>query len=90
MKKTIFALLIVSALSCNNNDKNATFTGFSGDKCGCCWGYEITLENGEKVKADKFPESLNDISARAFPFEGSIEFVNNSFCPNVIEITSFK
>jgi hypothetical protein len=90
MHKIIFALLIVSALSCNTNDSNATFTGFAAEKCGCCWGYEITLDNGDKVKADKFPEALNDVSARAFPFKANIDFNKNTVCPNVIEIVTFE
>lgn len=89
MKKIIFALLLFCA-SCRNDNYNATFTGFAAAKCYCCWGYEITLDNGDKVKADKFPESLNDFFTRTFPFEGNITYRPHIQCSDVIEIVEFS
>jgi hypothetical protein len=87
-KLILFGLMALT--SCNSPNYNATFTGFDGSKCACCWGYEITLDNGDTVKADKFPESLNDVSTRKYPFNATIEFKKSNNCVNIIEIESFE
>jgi len=45
----IFALSFIScarqALTPENDGANATIIGFSSEKCACCWGYKIKLDN---------------------------------------------
>ncbi len=87
--KLLTILFLILIISCSSSSKNATFTGFDSRKCGCCWGYEVTLCNGKKMKAGKFPANLNLTENIVFPFEGEIEYTMDSQCDNVIEITSF-
>ncbi len=88
-----YLVILISLLMCKcdeSTNDTVTFTGFDSSKCGCCWGYEINLENGSKVKCDKFPLNLNLKESTKFPFKGKIEFIESSGCQNHIDITSFE
>ena len=57
MKKIIFVILsiLTIATSCEKNTNsqkgNAEIISFNPDKCSCCWGWTIIIEN-DTIKAD--------------------------------------
>ncbi len=76
--------------SCGKSNYNATFTGFDYKKCLCCGGYEVTLDNGDKVLGVDVSESLGDASNKVFPFHATIEYVKSDGCDQVILIKKFE
>jgi hypothetical protein len=55
------ALFLILAAGCEknktfeNSDYNAEITGFTADKCFCCWGWEIKIGD-LTIKTDSLPD----------------------------------
>ena len=51
---------------------NAVITGFSPDKCACCWGWNVEID-GKPHRIDKFPDDVDfDVTNISFPMTVSI------------------
>ena len=83
MKKLIIlpALFLLVITGCQKNGSpaaaketigNAVITGFSPDKCACCWGWNVEID-GKTYRIDKFPDDVDfDVTNISFPMTVSI------------------
>ena len=65
-----------TATTSNNSSikSTGTITGMNPDKCACCWGCLVTIDDKE-YKFDKIPEGSSlDLNAITYPTKVKIEW----------------
>ncbi len=86
----LYIIFLLAFASCSKSNYNATFTGFEFRKCLCCGGYEVTLDNGEKVIGVDVSETLGDQGTKIFPFQANISYAKSEGCSNIILIKKIE
>jgi hypothetical protein len=85
MKKTLIGIVFLCLFCLSNCDKvtvtennkhSVQITGFIADKCVCCWGWVIKLED-RVIKADSIP-GLDPGMNLTFPAKAVIEVGNRT------------
>lgn len=84
MKNILISIFFISfLLSCHKNSTikedvvNATIIGFAGEKCACCWGYKIKLDDAVFIPAMYLTREF--YLAEAFPL--GFELPQNTVYP---------
>lgn len=97
-KFLILSFIAFMAFSCSRSgsapvdDANATIIGFSSEKCACCWGYKIVLDDPvfipamyvtpEYFIAETLPGPVAIRSDSDFPMRVKIKYsIDRGNCP---------
>lgn len=92
--KKIFLLLLMSTLllvACNKKDQPVVkesigvITSVSGEKCMCCWGWNIAID-GKTYRFEKIPASSSlDLNTITYPTVVNIKWRNaDGQCKGII------
>ncbi len=81
MKKLVLLLVTCYLLNaCTRDDQGdfklskGTITGFSTEKCMCCWGWNVTI-NGKSWRFDKVPVITNlDLFNQTYPVKVTLKW----------------